>query len=122
MRAKLQEIKAELMRRQHDATDQVGHWLQQVTDGWFNYHAVPYNTDALAAFRFHIREAWLGALRRRSQRDRTSWARITALAQRWLPQPRIRHPWPFKRFTVIHPRWEPGALIGHAGFCAGGTW
>ena len=21
-----------------------------------------------------------------------------------------------------HPRWEPGALIGHAGFCAGGAW
>ena len=20
-----------------------------------------------------------------------------------------------------HPRWEPGALIGHAGFCAGGA-
>jgi hypothetical protein len=122
LRAKVQEIKTELMRRQHDATDQVGHWLRQVTDGWFNYHAVPQNSDALAAFRFHILEAWLGALRRRSQRDRTSWARIKALAHRWLPQPRIRHPWPFKRFTVIHPRWEPGALIGHAGFCAGGAW
>jgi hypothetical protein len=24
--------------------------------------------------------------------------------------------------AVIHPRWEPGALIGHAGFCAGGAW
>ena len=26
-----------------------------------------------------------------------------------------------RRFAVIHPRWEPGALIGHAGFCAGGA-
>jgi len=121
LRAKVQEIKTELMRRQHDATDQVGHWLRQVMVGWFNYHAVPLNSDALAAFRFHILEAWLGALRRRSQRDRTTWARINALAKRWLPQPRIRHPWPFKRFSVIHPRWEPGALIGHAGFCAGGA-
>jgi hypothetical protein len=121
LRAKVQEIKAELMRRQHDPTDEVGHWLRQVTAGWFNYHAVPQNSDALAAFRFHILEAWLGALRRRSQRDRTTWARINALAKRWLPQPRILHPWPFKRFTVIHPRWEPGALIGHAGFCAGGA-
>ncbi len=121
LRAKVQEIKAELMRRQHDTTDQVGHWLRQVMDGWFNYHAVPQNHDALAAFRFHILEAWRRALRRRSQRDRTTWARITALAHRWLPQPRIHHPWPFKRFAVIHPRWEPGALMGHAGFCAGGA-
>jgi hypothetical protein len=27
-----------------------------------------------------------------------------------------------RSFAVIHPRWEPGALIGHAGFCAGGAW
>ena len=121
-RAKLREVKAELMRRRHEPTDEVGRWLQRVVTGWFNYHAVPYNRDALEAFRFHILEGWRRALRRRGQRDRTTWARITALAQRWLPQPRILHPWPFKRFAVIHPRWEPGASIGHAGFCAGGTW
>ena len=121
-RAKLREVKAELMRRRHEPTDEVGRWLQRVVTGWFNYHAVPYNRDALEAFRFHILEGWRRALRRRGQRDRTTWARITALAQRWLPQPRILHPWPFKRFAVIHPRWEPGASIGHAGFCAGGAW
>ena len=119
MRAKLREVKTELMRRRHEPTDEVGRWLQQVTTGWFNYHAVPYNLAALEAFRVHILEGWRRALRRRSQRDRTTWARITTLARRWLPQPRILHPWPFKRFAVIHPRWEPGALIGHAGFCAG---
>lgn len=122
MRAKLQEIKAELERRRHEAPDEVGRWLGQVVGGWFNYHAVPYNLAALEAFRYHILKGWLRALRRRGQRDRTTWARITTLARRWLPQPRILHPWPFKRFAVIHPRWEPGALIGHAGFCAGGAW
>ena len=25
------------------------------------------------------------------------------------------------RFAVNHPRWEPGALIAHAGICAGGA-
>jgi RNA-directed DNA polymerase len=120
-RAKLREVKEELMRRRHEPTDEVGRWLQRVVTGWFNYHAVPYNRGALEAFRFHILEGWRRALRRRGQRDRTTWARITALARRWLPQPRILHPWPFKRFAVIHPRWEPGASIGHAGFCAGGA-
>ena len=30
---------------------------------------------------------------------------------------RVRH----ARFAVIHPRWEPGARIAHAGICAGGA-
>jgi RNA-directed DNA polymerase len=121
MRAKVQEIKEELMRRRHDLTDEVGQWLRRVVGGWDNYHAVPCNLEALDAFRYHILKAWLCALRRRGQRDRTTWQRISALAKRWLPRPRILHPWPIKRFAVIHPRWEPGALIGHAGFCAGGA-
>jgi hypothetical protein len=69
LRAKVQEIKAELMRQRHEPADQIGHWLRQITDGWFNYHAVPQNSDAPVAFRFHILEGWLGALRRRSQQD-----------------------------------------------------
>jgi hypothetical protein len=31
------------------------------------------------------------------------------LAGRWLPKPRISHPWPSVRFRVKHPRWEPYA-------------
>jgi hypothetical protein len=31
---------------------------------------------------------------------------------------RLRHAY---TLAVIHPRWEPGALVGHAGFCAGGA-
>ncbi len=121
MRAKLRAIKEELRRRRHEPTDEQGHWLRQVVTGWFNYHAVPMNSAALAAFRYHVTGLWRRTLRRRSQRDRTTWRRITALANRWLPRPRILHPWPSIRFTVTHPRWEPGARIGLAGFCAGGV-
>jgi hypothetical protein len=38
-----------------------------------------------------------------------------------LPKPRILHPWPQDRFAVNHPRWKPGAVVPHAGFCAGGA-
>ena len=52
---------------------------------------------------------WLRALRRRSQKDRTTWERMKRLADDWLPKPRILHPWPEQRFAVKHPRWEPYA-------------
>ena len=121
MRAKLREIKEELRRRMHQPIPVQGKWLKQVVFGYFMYHAVPTNGRALGAFRFHVTEIWRRTLRRRSQKDRTRWDRITKLADDFLPKPRIRHPWPNKRFAVNHPRWEPSARIGLAGICAGGA-
>src|ERR1700736_6675778 len=119
MRAKLQAIKQELRQRRHQPIPEQGHWLRQVVSGFFNYHAVPTNYRALAAFRSHATRLWRRALRRRSQKDRFSWARIEKLADDWLPKPRILHPWPSERFAVNHPRWEPYAGKPHVRFCAG---
>ena len=121
MRAKLQEIKRELRRRMHQPIPEQGRWLKQVIAGYFNYHAVPTNSRALIAFRFHIVDLWRRTLRRRSQKDRTGWVRVGQLANDFLPKPRILHPWPQARFAVKHPRWEPYALIGPVRFCAGGA-
>jgi RNA-directed DNA polymerase len=104
MRAKLQAIKQELRQRMHQPIPVQGKWLRQVVTGYFNYHAVPTNGRAIAAFRFSVIELWKRALRRRGQRDRTSWQRIARLADDWLPKPLIRHPWPNIRFAVRHPR------------------
>jgi RNA-directed DNA polymerase len=82
---------------------------------------VPTNSARLTAFRYHVTVLWRRTLWRRSQRDRTSWERLSRLAADYLPQPRILHPWPNARFAVRHPRWEPGARIAPAGICAGGT-
>ncbi len=120
VRAKLGELKEELRRRRHAPLAEQGKWLRQVLAGWFNYHAVPTNSAALKAFRYHVSELWLRALRRRSQKDRTTWDGLSREIERWLPRPRILHPWPTERFAVTHPRWEPDALIGHVRFCAGG--
>ena len=109
MRAKLGAIKAELRRRMHDPIPQQGQWLRQVVRGYFAYHAVPTNIASLSAFRHHVGDLWRRALKRRSQKDRTTWSRIAALAADLLPVPRILHPWPDARFAVTHPRWEPGA-------------
>jgi RNA-directed DNA polymerase len=100
MRAKLSEIKEELRRRMHQAIPEQGRWLAQVIRGYFAYHAVPTNFSALSAFRHHIRRLWLRTLRHRSQKDRFSWERMERLANDFLPQPKILHPWPNVRFAV----------------------
>jgi RNA-directed DNA polymerase len=121
MRAQLKEIKAGLKARMHEPIARQGLWLKQVVKGWFNYHAVPTNFHTLRAFRHHVTGQWLRTLRRRSQKDDVTWPRITALAEEWLPKPRILHPWPTERFAVRHPRWEPYAGIPPVRFCAGGA-
>jgi RNA-directed DNA polymerase len=104
MQAKLRQIKDALRRRMHESIPEQGKWLKQVVQGYFAYHAVPTNFRALCAFRHHVRSLWMRALRRRSQKDRTSWTRMTHIADSWLPRPRIFHPWPNQRFAVKHPR------------------
>jgi len=121
MRAKLQAIKQELRRRRHQPIPVQGKWLRQVVKGYFNYHAVPTNSQALAVFRLLVTKLWQRSLRRRSQKDGTTWQRIVRLANDWIPKPFILHPWPEKRFAVTHPRWEPCAGKPHARFCAGGA-
>ena len=119
MQAKLTEIKEELRRRMHQSIPQQGRWLRQVVTGYYNYHAVPTNSRALEAFHYHVIDLWRRTLRRRSQKDGSTWERIAKIANDWLPKPRILHPWPQQRFAVRHPRWEPSARMGHARICAG---
>ena len=104
LRGKLKEVKEELRRRMHQPIPEQGAWLAQVVRGFFAYHAVPTNGAALGAFRHHVKRLWLHALRRRSQKDRFSWQRMKRLADDWLPQPRILHPWPNVRFAVKYSR------------------
>jgi RNA-directed DNA polymerase len=121
MRAKLAGIKEGLRRRMHQTIAVQGQWLGQVVAGHYNYFAVPTNARALGAFRQGIIDLWRRTLRRRSQKDRTSWARMARLARDFLPTPRILHLWPDARFAVNHPRWEPYAGKPHVRICAGGA-
>ena len=104
VRAKLLEIKEALRKRMHQSIPAQGKWLAQVVRGYYNYFAVPTNSPALSAFRHHIVALWRRTLRRRSQKDNTTWARMFRLADEWLPKPSILHPWPNARFAVRHPR------------------
>jgi transposase len=106
MRAKLRMVKQEMRRRMHQPIPEQGRWLWHVVRGYFNYHAVPMNTRALAVFRAEIARSWHRVLNRRSQKANLTRVRMDKLIDDWLPKPRILHPWPDKRFAVTHPRWE----------------
>jgi hypothetical protein len=90
--------------RQHDVL-QHANWLE-------NYGEIQLNLDrritlnaktppaAEQAFRTQVTRHWFKALRRRSQRKRLNWARMSRLATRWLPPARSRHPYPVERFNA----------------------
>jgi len=121
MRAKLKMIQEGLWRRMHQSIPSQGSWLRRVVKGYFNYHAVPTNARTLDVFRHHVTDLWRRTLRRRSQTARITWARMTKLANDFLPKPIILHPWPSERFAVRHPRWEPYAGKPLVRICAGGA-
>jgi RNA-directed DNA polymerase len=100
MRAKLREVKTELMRRRHLPIPDQGQWLASVVRGHCAYYAVPDNGDAVRAFRDQAAKHWYRALRRRSQRNRLDWKRMDRLVTRWLPRVRVLHPWPDERFDA----------------------
>ena len=78
-----------------------GRYLRLVLNGFYNYYAVPTNFRALNAFYYHVLSHWLPCLRRRSQRHRLTWRKMMRIAERWLPSPKLRHPYPDWRFDVM---------------------
>ena len=104
MVAKLKTLKEQLHKRMHATVDETGAWLGRVSSGHYRYFGVPGNIDAMQHFRDRISRLWYTALRRRSQKARLTWDRMHRLLVRWIPQPRIIHPWPDQRFDANHPR------------------
>jgi hypothetical protein len=104
MTGKLRDIAAKLRERRHAPIAPTGNWLNQVVRGYSNYHAVPGNLRRLYAFRRAIARHWLFMLRRRSQRSRWTWERFEKLVNRYLPWPKVLHPYPLDRFCAKYPR------------------
>lgn len=98
--AKLKQIYEQLKRRRHDPVPEVGAWLRSVLRGHYGYYAVPHNLPALRAMRRAVERLWRLALRRRSQKGYVTWRRMRRLSERWLPEPRILHPYPDQRLRV----------------------
>ena len=104
-RAKLKEVKAQLKIRRYRPIPETGRWLRSVISGWYRYYAVPNTSRYLGKVRRRFAWLWFRALKRRSQRSRMNWRRMYKLMARWLPQPRIMHPYPQARLHVA--RYDP---------------
>src|SRR6266699_1977692 len=104
MVAKLRVIYAELRHRMHEPIAVVGAWVKKVVAGYFRYHAVPGNLDQLRVFGRRLRRLWHRVLCRRSQKGALPWDRVTPIFDRWIPVPRVLHPYPTQRFFASHPR------------------
>jgi group II intron reverse transcriptase/maturase len=100
LRAKLREVKEAFRWRWHDPIPEVGKWLASIIRGHFNYYAVPLNFDAIEAFHHQVTRLWKRGLSRRSHKASVTWERMRRLALRFLPRPRIVHPWPDQRLRL----------------------
>lgn len=100
MGAKLKEVKANLRVRLHEPVKSVGQWLGSVLRGHFQYFGVPGNSIALKTFRTEVIHLWYRSLRRRSQKSKVTWERMSRLIKHWLPSTRIVHPYPGQRLCV----------------------
>ena len=98
--SKLRAIKDELRARMNQSIDSMGRWLGAVLRGHYAYFAIPKNTRSLQHFYDAVCRLWLKRLRRRGQRRKLAWARMSTYIKRYLPRPHIVHPWPNKRFDV----------------------
>ena len=98
--SKLRAIKIELQRRLHEPVPEQGAYLRAVVLGHNRYYGVPLNGPALNAFRVAMGRLWWRVLRRRSQGNHLTWRRMGTYVARWLPSPRICHPYPHVRFAV----------------------
>jgi hypothetical protein len=101
LQAKLSEVKTELKRRMHSPIPEQGRWLSTVVAGHIRYYGVPMNSNALFLWCFQVSRLWHRALSRRSQNGRVAWNRMYRLIDRWLPPPRICHPYPLRSLGVI---------------------
>jgi hypothetical protein len=69
--------------------------------GHYQYFGLPRNYRLLDTFRDRVRRLWQRALSRRSQKGWITEARMSRIAARWLPKPRICHPYPEVRLAVM---------------------
>jgi len=100
LRNKLAELKKTMRERLHWSIPDLGTWLKSVIVGHCRYYGVPWNGKSLTRFRSEIIRMWCRSLRRRSQKHRITWKRMSRIAKRWLPSPFICHPYPLERMRV----------------------
>jgi len=74
----------------------------------------------LRIFKLRVGRLWHSALVRRSQRAQMRWERLTPVLNRWIPPPRVLHPYPDARCYATHPCVRAICVDALVRICAGG--
>jgi len=86
----------------HDRMANVGAWLRKVGAGLLPIpRCFPETRLSCASSNFACCRLWQSVLVRRSQRAKMRWERFTPVLNRWIPPPRVLHPYPDARFYAI---------------------
>jgi hypothetical protein len=80
---------------------EAGASLRSVIMGHTRYYGVPRHGPSISAFHKALGRVWRVTLMRRSQNGFVSWARMRRVMARWVPGPRICHPYPNQRFAYV---------------------
>jgi RNA-directed DNA polymerase len=100
VKAKLSQLYQKMKEQRHDPIPKMGSWLRPVLRGHYQYYGVPMNSAATTNFCHELTRLWLGVLRRRSQKHKLTWKRMNRFVARWLPGPKIYHPYPWDRLRI----------------------
>ena len=103
MRAKLKALKEATVASGCIEADRDDRGMAGVGAAWVTTSTMACrgNYRRLDTFRHRVRRLWQRALSRRSQKGRITEERMDRIAARWLPKPRICHPYPEVRLAVI---------------------
>jgi len=98
MLSKLKAVNIELRKRRHQRIEEQGSYVTALIRGHVQYYGVPFNSRAIAVFRYTVVCLWHKWVNRRSQRRSVAWDRMQRLIARWVPPAIICHPYPSVRF------------------------
>jgi group II intron reverse transcriptase/maturase len=91
---KIKEIWQWCRNNRHEPVEWQRDRLRSRLSGYYNYHGIRCNFEAISCLYREVRHAWRYWLNRRSQRAKMAWARFLELEQKYpLPRPRIVHSW-----------------------------
>lgn len=100
LRAACRELQAWIIKSRHLGIRPIMATLARKLRGHWNYFGVPYNSKSLWEFYHHACELVYKWLNRRSQRRSFTWARLTAILERYgIPKPRITEKAPKRRYA-----------------------
>ena len=105
LKAKRAAVKKWLKEHMHDKVKDLMTKLNTKLQGHYQYYGVNGNFKALQGFEYYTKYMVYKTLRRRSQKDKTTWERVYDLWKKYIKPPHItKHIWNWSRKVTLRSR------------------